>query len=84
MKDAMKGLAARGAAVTSMVTGMGILSMLLAEGSFADDVNTTATTDITGFATTVGEYGAAVLGVILVGAGIVLAVKYLRKAASHA
>jgi len=83
MLEKMKGIAARGGIVGTMLGGLTMLSFVLADGSFAEDT-TDASSDITSFGTTVATYGAAVIGVVLVGAGIVLAIKYLRKAASHA
>lgn len=76
-------LAARGAAVGGTLVGLLGLGVLLAGPSSAQagDPGTAAIND---FGDKVTTYGTAMIGVVVIAVGLMLAVKYIRKAASKA
>ena len=78
MLDHIKRLGAVGGAVS----GLTFVGLMLAPGAFATpDPGTQAIND---FGDKVTTYGTAMIAVVVIAVGLLLAVKYIRKAASHA
>lgn len=81
-KSHLRLLSVMGALVAALV---GSLSPVASFATGTDTpFNPSDTSQIDGFGTTVALYGGAVIAVVLIGAGVMLAIKYLRKATSKA
>lgn len=83
MLDHIKTGGRRAATLAGALGGIGVLAFVLAGPSSAagEDVGLDA---ITGLGTKVAAYGAAIVAVVVISVGIMLGVKYLRKAVSKA
>lgn len=73
----------RAAVLGGAVSGLTVLGFMLAGPSGATTADP-GEAQITSFGDKVTTYGTAMIGVVVIGLGILLAVKYIRKAASKA
>lgn len=79
----MEMIRTRAAAVTGLLGTM-MLAGFIAAGSASAEPADPGLTAINDFKGTVTSYGTALIAVVVVAVGLVLAVKYIRKAASKA
>lgn len=75
-------LGGKTAAVGTTLFGVVLMSLALAPGANAAPGDDPGLDAITDFGTKVGTYGAALIAVVVIAAGIMLGAKYVRKAAS--
>lgn len=84
MSNVVSTIGQKAGLVGGALTGLFVTGLILAGPASAAEGDDPALDAITGFGAKVTAYGAAMVAVVVIAVGIMLGVKYLRKAASKA
>lgn len=82
--ERFKNLAGRAGLVTGMTAGLGMVALVLAGPASAAPGDDPALDGINDMAAKVTTYGAAIVALVVLSAGLFLGIKYLRKGVSKA
>lgn len=80
--ESIKNLVGRAGLLSGATLGLAFMGLVLAGPSNAAVGDDPAGDAITGLGDKVSQYGAAMVAVVVIGVGIMLGIKYLRKAGS--